>query len=123
MPRALSDGLEHTIKPQQVIDYFVDGIDSKTIRQIKKGAIRPSRRLDLHAMRREHAHHELDDFLANCYREQHRLVLVIHGKGQGVLKNLIYNWLQQYPYVLGFHSAIARDGGTGALYVYLKRYG
>ncbi len=117
----LSDGFSNNIKPHESMSFARDGIDTSIIKKMQKGTLRPLARLDLHAMRREHAHHELDDFLTESYRQQLRVVLIIHGKGQGVMKNLVNNWLQQYPFVLAFQSAHPRDGGTGATYVLLKR--
>jgi len=53
-------------------------------------------------------------------------MLLIHGKGgyEGappVIKNLISRWLPQFDEILAFHSAKAKDGGHGAVYVLLKR--
>jgi len=53
--------------------------------------------------------------------------MIIHGKGLGgdsqypVLKNLTINLLTAQDNVLAFTSALASDGGTGALYVLLKK--
>jgi DNA-nicking Smr family endonuclease len=54
-------------------------------------------------------------------------VRIIHGKGNGsvqrrpVLKGKVNHWLQQRDEVLAFCSARPVDGGTGAVYVLLKR--
>ena len=54
-------------------------------------------------------------------------VRVVHGKGlrsgpRGpVLKASVNRWLRQWDDVLAFVSAPARDGGTGAVYVLLRR--
>lgn len=55
-----------------------------------------------------------------------RCLLIIHGKGgiQGappVIKNLLNRWLPQINEVIAFHSALPKDGGSGAIYVLLKR--
>ena len=45
-------------------------------------------------------------------------------KGDGVLKNKTPLWLSERdlkPYILKFISAQPKDGGSGALYVYLRR--
>jgi DNA-nicking Smr family endonuclease len=55
-------------------------------------------------------------------------VRIIHGKGHGshqkrpVLKQYVNHWLRQRDEVLAFCSARQVDGGTGAVYVLLKRY-
>ena len=52
---------------------------------------------------------------------------IIHGKGNRsddrgpVLKVKVNNWLRQHDRVQAFHSARPVDGGTGAVYVLLKR--
>ena len=54
-------------------------------------------------------------------------IRIIHGKGlssgkqKSVLKTYINHWLSEHERVLAFHSAKAKDGGTGAVYVLLKR--
>jgi DNA-nicking Smr family endonuclease len=54
-------------------------------------------------------------------------VRIVHGKGlrssqKGpVLKNKVAGWLQQRDEVLAYASARPADGGTGAVYVLLRR--
>ncbi len=63
----------------------------------------------------------------DALRDRLQCVRVIHGKGlrsgaRGpVLKLSVNRWLRQWDDVLAFVSAPARDGGTGALYVLLRR--
>ncbi len=51
----------------------------------------------------------------------------MHGKGHGslhklpVLKTKVQGWLRQRDEVLAFCSARPVDGGTGAVYVLLKK--
>jgi DNA-nicking Smr family endonuclease len=40
----------------------------------------------------------------------------------GVIKFQIAGWLAGHPRVLAFHTALPQDGGTGAIYVYLRRH-
>jgi DNA-nicking Smr family endonuclease len=55
------------------------------------------------------------------------VVRIIHGKGKSsegklpVLKGKVNSWLRQKGEVLAFCSARPNDGGTGAVYVLLKR--
>jgi DNA-nicking Smr family endonuclease len=56
-----------------------------------------------------------------------RCVRIIHGKGKSsegklpVLKGKVNSWLRQRDEVIAFCSARPSDGGTGAVYVLLKR--
>ena len=68
----------------------------------------------------------LAGFLAECNQRNRRCVRVITGKGFGsrsttpVLKAQVDRWLRLRAEVLAFCSTIARDGGTGAVYVLLR---
>jgi len=44
----------------------------------------------------------------------------VDGK-RPMIKSHVNTWLRQHPQVLGFTSCLPRHGGTGALYVMLKR--
>jgi DNA-nicking Smr family endonuclease len=103
--------------------------------------------LDLHGMRQDEAHRALLNFIHRKVHEGASVVMVITGKGgtlssdgrgvattdgrgvptmdhRGVLKRLVPHWLSdpgQRRYVLGFEDAAQHHGGTGALYVRLRR--
>lgn len=38
-----------------------------------------------------------------------------------MIKSHVNTWLRQHPQVLGFSSCLAKHGGTGAVYIILKR--
>ncbi len=98
-------------------------------KQLAAGKLRPTAILDLHGHGEGDAWLELVDFLHACVENDHRTVMVIHGKGtgygparnMGVIKFQIGTWLASHPKVLAFHTALPQEGGSGALYVYLKR--
>jgi DNA-nicking Smr family endonuclease len=65
------------------------------------------------------------------YSQNKRCVLLIPGRGLnsplgiGVLKREVQHWLTREPLkrvVLAFCTALPRHGGTGALYVLLRKY-
>jgi DNA-nicking Smr family endonuclease len=78
-------------------------------------------------MSMEKARETLWDFLAEAVKFEVRCVRVTHGKAarldgkRPMLKSHVNTWLRQHPQVLGFVSCQAKHGGTGALYVLLKR--
>ena len=121
------------IKYEQFVEgnesiYFVrDGINGKTARQLKRGDIHVSDCLDLHGLVEKDAQQAIINFIHKHHALSNRYVMIIHGKGLGgdsqypVLKNLTINLLTSQPDVLAFTSALASDGGTGALYVLLKK--
>jgi len=94
-------------------------------------------RIDLHGYRQDEAHGRLIGFLAHGHARGWKMVLVITGKGRpdfgftslheperGVLKRMVPLWLalpEFRRFVLGFEEAHHAHGGTGALYVRLRR--
>lgn len=107
----------------------VAGVDRRTAERMKRGRMQVEARLDLHGLTQAEAHRALDAFVAASYDIGRRCVLIITGKGQGkqeggVLRGKVPQWLNQAPNrgrVLAFDYAQQRDGGTGALYVMLRR--
>ena len=108
---------------------YAPGLDKRSARRLKRGQMEIEARLDLHGLRQEEAHRTLTSFIAESYAAGKRCVLVITGKGQvseggGVLRTNVPRWLNQSPNrtkVLSFTHATPTDGGTGALYVLIKR--
>ena len=103
------------------------GIPATVFNQLRRGRFAIKAELDLHGMTSQEARTELRTFLAESVDAQLQCVRVVHGKGlrsgsRGpVLKISVNRWLRQWDDVLAFVSAPARDGGTGAVYVLLKR--
>lgn len=120
----LSDPYDCTIGPETILS-FNQQLPSKRFQQLKRGEIPVQGRLDLHGFRLSHARTTLSQFITDQCELGHRHILLIHGKGGvhndiAILKSHINHWLRQIPLVIGFHSALPRDGGTGALYVLLN---
>lgn len=77
--------------------------------------------LDLHTFRPGEVRDLLDDYLAACLEKGIFSVRVIHGKGQGILKNRVKTILERHPLVERFSDAPADAGGWGATRVWLKK--
>lgn len=107
--------------------YQRSGVQHGILRKLRRGQYRVSAVLDLHGMNVTAAHSALRLFLYNAKREQLTCVRIIHGKGKRsrhkgpVLKTKVNHWLRQRDDVLAFCSARPVDGGTGAVYVLLRR--
>tara|TARA_R110002012_G_scaffold33432_1_gene97931 strand:+ start:37 stop:636 length:600 start_codon:yes stop_codon:yes gene_type:complete len=111
----------------------VPGIDRRTALKIKRGKQQIDGRIDLHGMRQDEAHRALDGFIASAYGRGQRCVLVITGKGNrsadgntetGVLRRMTPRWLTDganKDKVLTYSPAQPQHGGSGALYVMLRR--
>jgi|GEM_PF-664243 len=112
-------------------------LDRRTEDKLKKGKMPIEARLDLHGLNKTQAHEQLVEFLNRCYQKNLRCVLVITGKGKskstssewlspskGVLKEKVPFWLSSNALnkiILKYFEAQPKDGGSGALYVYLRR--
>ena len=103
------------------------GVPANVFNQLRRGRYAIKAEIDLHGMTSNEAHGELRKFLAESVSAGLPCVRVIHGKGlrsgaRGpVLKASVNRWLRQWDDVLAFVSAPTRDGGTGAVYVLLRR--
>ncbi len=109
------------------LSFFRPGVQKQTLRKLRRGQIAIERELDLHGLTVDQALPVLSSFLNNVSQSDQRCVRIIHGKGRGsknklpILKNKLNQWLQQHDKVLAFCSARPNDGGTGAVYVLLKK--
>ena len=100
------------------------GIDGRTQRRLFRGDVPIDRRLDLHGLTAARAESRLAQFIEVAARDGCRCVLVITGKGAGILRGHVPNWLKRQPlspYILALAEARPHDGGSGALYVLLRR--
>jgi DNA-nicking Smr family endonuclease len=118
------------------------GLDGRTAERLRKGAIAPDAKLDLHGLTEESAHRALITFLRGAMARGARLALIVTGKGKspaapdepfdleldrrtrGVLKAMVPRWLQEPELarvVADIRPAHRRHGGSGALYVYLRK--
>ncbi|MDI1351513.1 MAG: Smr/MutS family protein [bacterium] len=122
----LSDFIDDTVLSHTLLSYSHPSLPTKRFRALKNGQIPWEGRLDMHGLKAEEARNALCHFIEKQAQADKRCVLIIHGKGghEGappVVKNLVNRWLPQLEEVLAFHSAQAKDGGHGAVYVLLKR--
>jgi DNA-nicking Smr family endonuclease len=116
----------------EVILKIGDGarINGNMIKAINKGKLMIDATLDLHGHTKEQAWNELTCFLEEGVKRNHRLLLIITGKGKSsfqnipVLKNNLLNWLMASTFndkVLYVNYAHPKHGGDGAFYILLKR--
>ncbi len=121
--------LVHPVIPPrtQLISSHDQAIDRKSRKKIIKGRMPIEARIDLHGMNQNSAITKLRGFLLQAQSNDCRLVLVITGKGEagnGILRRQVPNWLtnnDMMNVVSGFQEAHISHGGSGALYVRLKR--
>lgn len=59
---------------------------------------------------------ELDKY----YMAGHSRIRIVHGKGTGVLKEMVWNYLKEQPFIKNFYEASFYEGGNGATIVEFK---
>lgn len=110
-------------------------VERKTLQALRRGRKEVDSVIDLHGMRQEEAHFALISFLHRAQNSGHSVVLIITGKGgagmghglfdeRGVLRRMVPHWLRLpdlRSLVVGFEEASPQHGGSGALYVRLRR--
>jgi DNA-nicking Smr family endonuclease len=114
------------------------GLDRRSALRLQRGKTVIDGRIDLHGMTQSQARSALSTFVTSGHRHGHRCLLVITGKGRrpkagsdapwgsepGILRRMVPNWLEEPPIagcVLAYSPAQPEHGGSGALYVLLKR--
>jgi len=115
-PVSVDDALES----DEDLHYLREGMARETLRRLRRGHWAIQDGIDLHGMTRTQAAANVADFLQQCQARGLRCVRIVHGKGLGVLKAKIRQWLPQRDDVLAYCQAPANDGGSGALLVLLK---
>jgi DNA-nicking Smr family endonuclease len=130
--RVMIDALSDAFEPDEhetgeELLYCGPGVQQSTFRKLRRGQIIVRAELDLHGLTSAEARPAVAEFLQASRRLGIRCVRIIHGKGLGsrhrgpVLKTKLNIWLRQREEVLAFASARPVDGGTGAVYVLLRR--
>jgi len=122
------EGIE-PLDPWYVLAFKRPGIQNGVYRKLKQGRYPADARLDLHRMTVHQARGELFGFVEDCLELGLRSVLLVHGKGErkpenerlSVLKGAVDHWLRELEAVQAFHSAQPQHGGTGAVYVLLRK--
>jgi DNA-nicking Smr family endonuclease len=132
-----------SVKPKKATAVpLPSGVDGRTSEKLRRGAVSPDAKLDLHGLTEQVAHHVLSAFLQAAFQRGDRLVLVVTGKGvripdphapfdmelagraRGVLKTMVPRWLAEPALarlIADRRSAHRRHGGEGALYIYLRK--
>jgi DNA-nicking Smr family endonuclease len=133
-------------EPEGVVNSFVDegiepldawyvlafkrpGIQHGVYKKLRQGRYEIDARLDLHRLSVKQARLDVHSFIQEAMQYGLRTVLILHGKGlrkteqekTAVLKGYVNRWLQDSEEVQAFHSAQAAHGGTGAVYVLLRK--
>jgi DNA-nicking Smr family endonuclease len=123
----LSDDFNPDIETGEELHFARGGVQQRVLRKFRRGQYAIEAELDLHGRTVPEARELVSAFLRQMRAGGKRCVRIIHGKGLSsegklpVLKIRVNSWLRQKDDVLAFSSARPQDGGTGAVYVLLKK--
>lgn len=111
-------------------------IDGNSMRRFQKNDYPVEATLDLHGYTESRAYEAVHNFIQKSYQYGRRCVIIVTGKGyhasndedifsnRAILKNAVPNWLnseQLKPFILSFTHPKAELGGSGALYILLRK--
>ncbi|RYE18065.1 MAG: endonuclease MutS2, partial [Sphingobacteriaceae bacterium] len=76
--------------------------------------------IDVRGKRGEESLYEIEKYLDRAIMMGVNSLKIIHGKGDGILRKLIRDYLKKYAEVSHMEDEHADRGGDGITYVYLK---
>lgn len=124
------------LSPAATLDARWATLDARWDRQLATGDVAPDRTVDLHGCTLETAHRRAISALQSAVRHGDRVVVLVTGKPpktdasrletplRGVIRASIGDWIAASPvagHVAAIRPAHRRHGGSGALYVVLRR--
>ncbi len=77
--------------------------------------------IDLHTFRPNEVKDLLNDYLEEAGEKGYEEVRIIHGKGTGVLRQIVHGFLKNHPMVISFREAALEAGGWGATIAVLRK--
>ena len=77
--------------------------------------------IDLHPFQPREIPSVVEEYLEQCKRLGFKEVLLIHGKGKGIQRNIVRALLSRHPAVQSFGDAPTEAGGWGSTIVILKQ--
>ena len=116
---------EARLSGSEIVAYAKNGLSPKIIKKMKRGNIDHAPVLDLHGQTVIEACEAMSQFMYHYQHEE--FIHIIHGKGyhsdnsMSILKTQVVSFLNQHPQVMAFNSCPDKDGGTGAVFVLLKK--
>ena len=130
-PEGASEGLSDTaallnpIEAESSLEFARPGIQQKVMKRLKQAQQPWQAAVDLHGCTLDQAREAVEQLVSQARADGLHVIKIVHGKGttsgHPMLKTCVNSWLRQLSGVLAFVSALPRDGGTGAVYVLLKR--
>lgn len=114
------------LQPRDVLAWKKDGVQNEVFTKLRTGGYDLEAHLDLHGLSVKEARAAVFKLLNFALGKGFRSALIAHGRGErsqtpARLKSYLAYWLEAHDDVLAFHSAQRFHGGTGAVYVLLRK--
>ncbi len=68
--------------------------------------------LDLHGYDRDYARLQILEFLEDQHKLKNKMVLIVHGRGSGILRKMTQETLKKHKYVVNYKIDNFNDGMT-----------
>lgn len=105
--------LEHTVKAPEASKPATFGISRETRQTIDSHKLNFHQDLDVRGMRGDEALNAVQHFIDDAILVGMSRVRILHGKGNGILRQLIRQYLQSIPNVTGCKDEHVQFGGAG----------
>ena len=107
------------IRIENIIDKYKEKTSYSKSTFIKSDKLY-SNKIDVRGYNTEDAIYEIDKFLDDSFIANLNEVTIVHGKGTGILRNNITDFLKKHKLVKSFSFGKLNEGGDGATVVKLK---
>ena len=109
-----------------VLSFSRSGLQHNVLKKLRQGKFPIDHGVDLHGLTVSEARKALIEFFGECEAAGIRHAIIVTGKGfrskdKPVIKPMVNRWLRAVDDVLAFHSAQPKDGGSGAVYILLRK--
>ncbi|MCW7551470.1 DNA endonuclease SmrA [Endozoicomonas gorgoniicola] len=125
-PNFLSLDNPRWVKPHDHLEYKKSGVQTGVFKKLRLAKYDNEARLDLYQHTVKEARAAIFQFINDCTEHELRNVLIVHGRGHNSsppakMKSYVNTWLREFDQVLSFHTALREHGGSGAVYVSLRK--
>ena len=99
-------------------------LTKRLIRRIATKKIELDSTLDLHGHNKITAKLKFINFKKDCQRKKYKYVLIITGKGKGLIREALLEWAEEeelFPLIVGYSYAHRLQGGEGAFVLHLRK--
>ncbi|QHM75446.1 putative DNA endonuclease SmrA [Mixta theicola] len=109
------------------LEYKAEGIQQGVLDKLRLGKYRLDASLNLLRQPVESCRQQLFAFIMEARKDNLRNLLIVHGKGRedeshaNIVRSYLARWLQQFDEVQAFCMAQPQHGGSGALYIGMRK--